>query len=108
MTTDQTMLFALLGVVFALLLWGRIRYDVVAFGALVVAVLLGVVEQKAAFAGFGHPAVIIIALVAWLIVRWTRSGQQAALQTPLEIAKTRYAKGEITREEFDQLKKDLS
>jgi hypothetical protein len=57
------MLFALLGVVFALLLWGRIRYDVVAFGALVVAVLLGVVEQKAAFAGFGHPAVIIIALV---------------------------------------------
>ena len=52
--------------------------------------------------------VIIIALVAWLIVRWTRSGQQAALQTPLEIAKTRYAKGEITREEFEQLKKDLS
>jgi di/tricarboxylate transporter len=63
MTTDQIMLFALLGVVFALLLWGRIRYDVVAFGALVVAVVLGVVEQKAAFAGFGHPAVIIIALV---------------------------------------------
>ncbi len=63
MTPDQTMLFALMGVVFALLLWGRIRYDVVAFSALVVAVLLGVVEQKAAFVGFGHPAVIIIALV---------------------------------------------
>ncbi len=63
MTTDQIMLFALLGMVFALLLWGRIRYDVVAFGALVVAVVLGVVEQRAAFAGFGHPAVIIIALV---------------------------------------------
>ena len=63
MTTDQTMLFALMGVVFALLLWGRIRYDVVAFGALVVAVLLGVVDQRSAFEGFGHPAVIIIALV---------------------------------------------
>jgi di/tricarboxylate transporter len=63
MTTDQITLFALLGVIFSMLLWGRIRYDIVAFGALVVAVLLGVVDQKAAFAGFGHPAVIIIALV---------------------------------------------
>ena len=63
MTTDQITLFALLGVFFALLIWGRIRYDVVAFGALVVAVVLGAVDQKAAFAGFGHPAVIIIALV---------------------------------------------
>ena len=63
MTTDQITLFALLTVVFALLLWGRIRYDVVAFGALVVAVILGVVKQQDAFDGFGHPAVIIIALV---------------------------------------------
>ncbi|MEM8743429.1 MAG: SLC13 family permease [Pseudomonadota bacterium] len=63
MTTDQITLFALLAVVFALLLWGRIRYDVVAFAALVVAVVLGVVKQQEAFAGFGHPAVIIIALV---------------------------------------------
>ena len=63
MTTDQITLFALLTVVFALLLWGRIRYDIVAFGALVVAVILGVVKQQDAFAGFGHPAVIIIALV---------------------------------------------
>ncbi len=63
MTTDQITLFALLAVVFALLLWGRIRYDVVAFAALVIAVVLGVVEQQEAFAGFGHPAVIIIALV---------------------------------------------
>jgi len=57
------MLFGLLGAIFALLIWGRIRYDVVAFGALVAAVAIGVVDQKAAFAGFGHPAVIIIALV---------------------------------------------
>ena len=63
MTNDQMMLFGLLGAIFALLIWGRIRYDVVAFGALVAAVAIGVVDQKAAFAGFGHPAVIIIALV---------------------------------------------
>ena len=63
MTTDQMMLFGLLGAVFAFLIWGRIRYDLVAFGALVIAVVIGVVEQKDAFIGFGHPAVIIIALV---------------------------------------------
>jgi di/tricarboxylate transporter len=63
MTPDQITLFSLLGVIFALLVWGRIRYDIVAFGALVVAVGVGVVDQKHAFEGFGHPAVIIIALV---------------------------------------------
>lgn len=63
MTTDQILLFGLLGVVFALLLWGRIRYDLVAFSALIAAVILGVVPNERAFEGFGHPAVIIIALV---------------------------------------------
>ena len=63
MTTDQIFLFALFGIVFALLIWGRIRYDAVAFAALMVAVVAGFVEPDAAFAGFGHPAVVIIALV---------------------------------------------
>ena len=63
MTYEQATLFAVMGTVLGLLLWGRIRYDVVAFGALALAVLLGVVKKDAAFAGFGHPAVIIIALV---------------------------------------------
>lgn len=63
MTTDQIILFALLLVVFVLLIWGRWRYDVVAFGALVVALIAGVVPTDRAFAGFGHPATVIIALV---------------------------------------------
>lgn len=63
MTTDQIILFALLFAVFGLLLWGRYRYDLVAFGALVVAVVTGVVPTADAFSGFGHPAVVIIALV---------------------------------------------
>jgi len=63
MTTDQMMLFGLLGVVFALLIWGRFRYDLVAFSALIAGVILGVIPQDSAFSGFGHPAVIIIALV---------------------------------------------
>lgn len=63
MTDDQIFLFSLLGTVFALLIWGRIRYDLVAFAALVIAVVAGVVPKDQAFDGFGHPAVIIIALV---------------------------------------------
>jgi di/tricarboxylate transporter len=61
--SDQVILFCLLGVVFGLLVWGRIRYDLVAFGALTVAIVIGVVPQEEAFAGFGHHATVIIALV---------------------------------------------
>ncbi|MEC9367063.1 MAG: SLC13 family permease, partial [Pseudomonadota bacterium] len=63
MTYEQITLFSLLGGLFALLIWGRIRYDIVAFAALIIAVVLGIVPGDKAFAGFGHPAVIIIALV---------------------------------------------
>ncbi|MGB5261248.1 MAG: SLC13 family permease, partial [Gammaproteobacteria bacterium] len=63
MTTDQAVLFTLLFFVFAFLIWGRLRYDLVAFIALTVALLLGVVPKDQAFSGFGHPATIIIALV---------------------------------------------
>ena len=55
MTQDQTILFALFGTVFALLLWGRFRYDLVAFSALLAGVVLGVVPASKAFSGFGHP-----------------------------------------------------
>ncbi len=57
------MLFVLLGVVFGLLIWGRIRYDLIAFGALTLAIIIGVVPRDQAFDGFGHHATIIIALV---------------------------------------------
>ncbi len=63
MTYDQIFLFSLFGAVFALMLWGRFRYDVIAFTALLVAILAGLVPRDAAFSGFGHPATIIVALV---------------------------------------------
>ena len=63
MSADQTILFTLLSAVFVLLIWGRWRYDLVAFVALLAALLTGVVPREAAFSGFGHPATVIIALV---------------------------------------------
>ena len=60
---DLIALFAILTVLFALLIWGRYRYDIVALGALVIAVVAGIVPSASAFEGFGHPATIIIALV---------------------------------------------
>ena len=63
MTTDQVMLFCLLFLVFAFLVWGKLRYDLVAFISLIVALVIGVVPTEQAFSGFGHPATIIIALV---------------------------------------------
>ena len=63
MTTDQITLFGLLLLVFVFLIWGRWRYDLVAFVALLAAILTGIVPSESAFTGFGHPAVVIIALV---------------------------------------------
>ncbi len=63
MTTDQIILFVLLFFVFVFLIWGRWRYDLVAFVALMLALLTGVVPKDEAFSGFGHPATVIIALV---------------------------------------------
>jgi len=62
-TVQQGLLFALIGVLFFFLIWGRFRYDLVAFSALLSASLLGLVPTEDIFSGFGHPAVIIIALV---------------------------------------------
>ncbi|MHA1529284.1 MAG: SLC13 family permease, partial [Alphaproteobacteria bacterium] len=74
MTTDQMLLFGLFGLFFALLLWGRWRYDLVAFCALLTGVIAGVVPSEGAFDGFGHPATIIVALVLVVSRGLTNSG----------------------------------
>ncbi len=63
MTPDQYLILVVLVAAMALFVWGRWRYDVVAIAALTAAVLVGVVPGEAAFAGFGHPAVITVAAV---------------------------------------------
>lgn len=54
----------------------------------------------------------IVTLVVWGIKKVTEragSGRSTTGQrSPLDIAKERYTRGEISREEFEQIKKDLS
>jgi len=63
MNDEQIIVFAILAALFGLLVWGRWRYDVVAFAALLAAVIAGVVPAREAFSGFGHPATITVAAV---------------------------------------------
>ena len=49
----------------------------------------------------------LIGLIAWGITRLTRRDSSTQKHTPLDVAKERYARGEITREEFEQIKRDL-
>lgn len=74
MTSDQIILFSLFAAVFVLLLWGRWRYDLVAFGALMLGVVLGVVPTDLAFSGFGHSATLIVAMVLIVSAGLVRSG----------------------------------
>jgi len=41
-------------------------------------------------------------------MRLTRRSDSTTKRDPLDVAKERYAKGEISREEFEQIKRDLS
>ena len=50
----------------------------------------------------------LIALIVWGISRLSRRNGSSIKRAPLDMAKERYAKGEISREEFEQIKQDLS
>lgn len=56
----------------------------------------------------------VVILIVWGVKALTSSGHATGYvasppaNTPLELAKARYAKGEISRAEFDELKKDLT
>ncbi len=63
MTAHQVEAFAIILAMIAVFMSGRLRYDVVAGLALLVAVLLGVVPSAKAFTGFANPVIIIIASV---------------------------------------------
>jgi len=63
MNSEQILLVIIFCLLFSMLLWGKFRYDLVAFSILIISVAIGVVPYNNAFDGFAHPATIIVALV---------------------------------------------
>ena len=74
MDFDQGVVFAILAAAMVLFVWGRWRYDVVAVMALVACVVAGVVPMANAFNGFGHPAVVVVAVVLAVTRAFVTSG----------------------------------
>jgi len=74
MTLQQTLAFAVIAGTMALFVWGRLRYDLVAGIALLVAVLIGVVPSDRAFSGFSDEIVIIVASALIVSAAVARSG----------------------------------
>jgi putative membrane protein len=50
---------------------------------------------------------VIIGLIVWGVRHYRRQGSSNTGDSAMEIARQRYAKGEISKEQFEQLKKDL-
>lgn len=82
----------------------------------------GMMGGRHMMGGFGFPFMggiamllfwtLIIGGVVWLIVAATRTGGQLApaapvRESPVDILKRRFAAGEITKEQFDEMKRNL-
>lgn len=63
MNLDLAIVAAILACALVLFVWERWRYDLVAVGALLAAVITGVVPSEQAFTGFADPAVTTVAAV---------------------------------------------
>ena len=61
--------------------------------------------------GFGLIFTLVIVGAVAYILGWrhqfNQSGPTQSKQTPLELLKERYARGEISRDEFEQMRRDL-
>jgi di/tricarboxylate transporter len=74
MTLPQILAFAVIAGTMALFVWGRLRYDLVAGVALLVAVLIGVVPAERAFSGFSDEIIVIVASALIVSAAVARSG----------------------------------
>ncbi len=81
--SDQSIVFLLISTTLILFIWGRIRYDLVAFIALISGAVVGVIPTQNVFSGFGHPAVVIIALVLIISRGLVRSGAVEIISSSL-------------------------
>ena len=74
MEQDQVIILLIILLALILFVWEKWRYDVVALGAMLFGVFLGVIPANDAFSGFGHPAVITVAAVLILSKGLANSG----------------------------------
>ncbi|MBB2842632.1 UNVERIFIED_ORG: di/tricarboxylate transporter [Rhizobium etli] len=74
MTTQQIIAFSVIGLMIAVFIWDRFRYDVVACCALVLAVVTGIVPPEKAFSGFSDDIVIIVGSALIVSAGVARSG----------------------------------
>lgn len=74
MRPDQALAFGILAAAVVLFASGRLRYDIVALGALLAAILTGVVPAHEAFTGFTSDVVVIIASALVVSTAIARSG----------------------------------
>ena len=82
MTQDQLLAFAVIAGMMVMFVWGRIRYDLVAGLALLVAILVGVVPFDQAFSGFSNDIVVIVGAALIVSAAVTRSRlMEGLLQT---------------------------
>jgi putative membrane protein len=68
--------------------WGHMNYG---FGGVIMWIIL----------------ILIIGVIAYFIIKGQKSMPKDDEETPLEILKKRYAKGEISKKEFEKMKKDI-
>ncbi|HKU15684.1 MAG TPA: SLC13 family permease [Steroidobacteraceae bacterium] len=83
MTLQQILAFAVIAGTMVMFVWGRLRYDLVAGVALLVAVLVGVVPPDRAFSGFSDDIVIIVASALIVSAAVSRSGIIELILQPL-------------------------
>src|SRR5262245_32955572 len=74
MAVNQVLSFAVVAVMMAAFVWGRLRYDLVACAALIVALAAGIVPYNAAFSGFSDDIVIIVGSALLVSAGVARSG----------------------------------
>ncbi len=74
MSTEQILAFTVIGIMMAVFIWDRVRYDIVACCALVAAVAVGIVPLEEAFSGFSDDIVIIVGSALVVSAAVARSG----------------------------------
>lgn len=74
LTLPQILSFTVIALMMGAFVWGRVRYDLVATGALLLAIAVGIVPFDQAFSGFSDDIVIIVGSALLVSAGVARSG----------------------------------